>query len=191
MDKDTINKLLENIDLLIERNNIINQQVTRILFLCLNNQDINNKNNLLDKLTHINENLSKDILYVTDTLRGINESLSDNIKTVKDTLINNINTVNYTLINNFNELCGKILEVNTKADENSGKLNDLKDSITDVKNYLVQIISEFSKFGKQIETSAREVTSNPSRLSILEDRILKIEYYLQQIMIHIGATITN
>lgn len=122
MEQDTINKLLENINLLIERNNIINQQVTRILFLCLNNQEVNNKNIPLSMIENINNNLSRGITHITD-----------NLKDVQKYLLERITEVNNTLVDDIDGLMPTLLEISANISNNSGKLNYLKEEILEIK----------------------------------------------------------
>lgn len=117
MDEDKIDKLLENINLLIERNNIINQQVTRILFLCLNNQYVDDiKNNRWEKLININKILSGNISHIMEISTAYFRMLSNdisgvyhNLMNIGEKLSNNINTVNNTFMDDIDELMNKLL----------------------------------------------------------------------------------
>lgn len=120
MNEDKIDKLLKSVDLLIDRNNIINEQVTRILFLCLNNQDILNiKNNLLDELTKVNENLSKDISGINENLLAVKTDLYNYTTSVNNNLSYIISAVN----ENFSTVNGKLSNINISLEKLDKSIN--------------------------------------------------------------------
>ena len=118
MNEDKIDKLLKSIDLLIEQNNIINEQVTRILFLCLSDQNMNNIKSLIKTLEIIDAKLSKQIADLSDQIVNLSEQISDDyvklashIMTGDSDLTNKIIDLDAELVRQITGLSNKITVV--------------------------------------------------------------------------------